>query len=51
MPVKILQTNDVIPRIKLGIALPLGWHTEFSGTGGDWATHIDKVNYANLTQQ
>ena len=25
--------------------------TEYSRVGGDWATHIDKVNYANLAQQ
>jgi hypothetical protein len=25
--------------------------TEFAGPGGDWATHIDRVNYSNLTQK
>jgi hypothetical protein len=25
--------------------------TEYPGAGGDWATHIDRVNYNNLTQK
>jgi hypothetical protein len=25
--------------------------TEYAGAGGDWATHIDRVNYRNLSQK
>jgi hypothetical protein len=25
--------------------------TEYAGVGGDWATHVDKVNYQNLSDQ
>ena len=25
--------------------------TEYAGTTGDWATHIDRVNYSNLAQK